>query len=128
MNNTDSSAGSTVHRAWIIPAVCFANLFVNYGIRLGCGVVMPEMIRTHDLSRRQAGDIFNAYFLAYIALSLIAGNLTDRCGARKIIPLFGIIPGTGTIFMGTADTFPEAAVSFAIAGMGASEPERRIES
>jgi len=101
MNNTDSSAGTAIHWAWIILAVCFANLFVNYGIRLGYSVVMPEMIRTLDLSRRQAGDIFNAYFLAYIGLSLIAGNLTDRFGARIIIPLFGIILGTGTIFVGT---------------------------
>jgi len=82
----------------------------HYGIRLGYGVVMPEMIRTLGLSRRQAGDIFNAYFLAYICLSLFAGYLTDRLGARKIIPLFGIILGTGTMLMGTADSFSQASL------------------
>ena len=82
MGNADSGNKSAIHWAWVILAVCFVNLFVNYGIRLGYGVVMPEMIHTLGLSRRQAGDIFNAYFLAYICLSLFVGNLTDRLGAR----------------------------------------------
>ena len=120
MGNADSHNRSAIHWAWIILAVCFVNLFINYGIRLGYGVVMPEMIRTLGLSRRQAGDIFNAYFIAYICLSLFVGNLTDRLGARKIIPLFGIILGTGTMLMGTADSFSQASLFFAIVGVGAA--------
>lgn len=120
MGSADSGTKSVIHWAWIILAVCFVNLFVNYGIRLGYGVVMPEMIHTLGLSRRQAGDIFNAYFLAYICLSLFVGNLTDRLGARKIIPLFGIILATGTILMGTADSFSQASLFFAIVGVGAA--------
>ena len=46
MGNADSGNKSAIHWAWIILAVCFVNLFINYGIRLGYGVVMPEMIRT----------------------------------------------------------------------------------
>ena len=120
MGNTDSVNNSAIHWAWIILAVCFVNLFVSYGIRLGYGIIMPEMIRTLGLSRRRAGDIFNAYLLAYICLSLFAGNLTDRLGARKIIPLFGIILGTGTMLMGTADSFSQASLFFAIVGVGAA--------
>ncbi|MGZ6250272.1 MAG: MFS transporter, partial [Syntrophales bacterium] len=105
MASADSGNKSAIDWAWIILAVCFVNLFVNYGICLGYGVVIPEMIRTLGLSRRQAGDIFNAYFLAYMCLSLFVGNLTDRLGARKVIPLLGIILGIGTMLMGTADSF-----------------------
>jgi sugar phosphate permease len=120
MGDTASGKGPVMHWAWVILAVCFVNLFVNYGIRLGYGVVLPEMIRTLGFSRRQAGDIFNAYFVAYICLSLFAGNLTDRLGARKIIPLFGIALGTGTLLMGTADSFWKASLFFGIVGMGAA--------
>src|SRR5512136_138823 len=120
MGDTASGKSPLIHWAWIILAVCFVNLFVNYGIRLGYSVVLPEMIRMLGITRRQAGDIFNAYFLAYICLSLFAGNLTDRLGARKIIPLFGIILGTGTILMGTADSFSQASLYFAIVGVGAA--------
>jgi len=120
MGGSASDKNPAIHWAWIILAVCFVNLFVNYGIRLGYGVVLPEMIRTLGLSRRQAGDIFNAYFLAYICLSLFAGNLTDRLGARKIIPLFGIVLGIGTLLMGTAANFWQASLFFGIVGMGAA--------
>ena len=104
----------------IIIVICFINLFVNYGIRLGYSVVLPEMIRTLGFTRRQAGDIFNAYFLAYIILSLFAGNLTDRLGARKIIPMFGVVLGIGTLLMGTSTSFWQASLFFGIVGMGAA--------
>jgi sugar phosphate permease len=120
MGDDTSGKGPVVHWAWIILVVCFVNLFVNYGIRLGYSVVLPEMIRTLGFSRQQAGNIFNAYFLAYICLSLFAGNLTDRLGARKIIPLFGIVLGIGTLLMGTAASFWQASMFFAIVGMGAA--------
>lgn len=120
MGDGTSGRSPVIHWAWIILAVCFVNLFVNYGIRLGYSVVLPEMIRTLGFSRRQAGDIFNAYFLAYIILSLFAGNLTDRLGARKIIPLFGIVLGIGTLLMGTSTSFWQASMFFGIVGMGAA--------
>lgn len=120
MGNTGSANNFVIHWAWITLAVCFVNLFINFGIRLGYGVVMPEMIHTLGLSRRQAGDIYNAYFLAYICMSLFAGNLTDRFGAGKVIPLFGIILGTGTLLMGTADSFSQASLFFIIVGVGAA--------
>lgn len=120
MGNVTSNARPAMHWAWVILGICFINLFVNYGIRLGYSVVLPEMIRTLEFSRREAGDIFNAYFLAYICLSLFAGNLTDRLGARKIIPLFGIVLGGGTLLMGTSASFWEASLFFGIVGMGAA--------
>jgi sugar phosphate permease len=120
MGDRISDKNTAIHWAWIVLAVCFVNLFVNYGIRLGYSVVLPEMIRTLGFSRRQAGDIFNAYFLAYICLSLFAGNLTDRLGARKIIPMFGIVLGIGTLLMGTAASFWQASLFFGIVGMGAA--------
>lgn len=120
MGDTASGKSPVIHWAWIILFISFINLFVNYGIRLGYSVVLPEMIRTLGFSRRQAGDIFNAYFLAYILLSLFAGNLTDRLGARKIIPMFGVVLGIGTLLMGTSASFWQASMFFGIVGMGAA--------
>ncbi len=44
--------------------------------------------------------------------------LTDRLGARRIISTFAILLGTGTILMGTVETFWQAAASFAVVGIG----------
>jgi sugar phosphate permease len=79
------------HWAWVILIVSFVNLFINYSIRLGYGVVLPEMIGTLGLTRRQAGDILNAYLIAYVSCSPFTGYLTDRFGARRVISLFGIL-------------------------------------
>ncbi len=58
--------------------------------------------------------------LTYILLSLFAGNLTDRLGARKIIPMFGVVLGIGTLLMGTSASFWQASMFFGIVGMGAA--------
>ncbi|HID61690.1 MAG TPA: MFS transporter [Anaerolineae bacterium] len=108
------------HWAWVILAVCFIDLFVNYSIRLGFGVVLPEMIRSLRLNRTQGGAIYNFYLAAYICLTPFTGHLTDRFGARKIITLFCIVLGAGTLLMGTVEHFWTAGIFFAFVGAGAS--------
>jgi len=76
------------------------------------------MIRTMGFTRRQGGDIFNAYFIVYIIFSLFTGYLTDRFGARKVISIFSVILGMGTILMGTARSFWQACIFYGIVGMG----------
>ena len=120
MNDTSKQEGRMIHWAWVILLICFVNLFINYSIRLGYGVVLPEMIRTMGLNRRQGGDIFNAYLFAYICFSPFTGYLTDRLGARRIISLFGILLGSGTLFMGTVQNFWQACGFYAIVGIGAA--------
>ena len=51
-NSTEST--TPLHWAWVILAICFINLFINYSIRLGYGVVLPEMIR--DLGFQIQGE------------------------------------------------------------------------
>ena len=55
------------HWAWIILGTCFVNLFINYSVRLGYGVVLPEMIKDLGFSRTAGGTIFNAYFFSQLA-------------------------------------------------------------
>jgi len=109
-----------LHWAWVILAVCFVDLFVNYSIRLGYGVVLPEMIRSIELNRTQGGAIYNFYLAAYVCLTPFTGNLTDRFGARRVITLFGIVLGIGTLLMGTVEHFWAACIFFALVGAGAS--------
>ena len=109
-----------LHWAWVILAVCFVDLFVNYSIRLGFGVLLTEMIRAFDINRTQGGAILNFYLAAYLCVTPFTGNLTDRMGPRRVIALFSIILGTGTLLLGTADSFWMACLFFAVAGIGAS--------
>lgn len=108
------------HWAWVILTVTFFDLFVNYSIRLGYSLVIPEMIRDLSLSRTAAATIYNAYFLVYIAVSPLSGFFCDRFGARRVITVCLLILGAGTLLMGRAQDLASASLAFAVAGLGAS--------
>ena len=109
-----------VHWAWLILGICFMNLFVNYSVRLGYGVVLPEMIRDLDVSRAAAGTIYNAYILTYISITPLTGYLTDRIGARRVISTCLLILGIGVVMMGTVRSLGTACFFFGLAGLGSS--------
>ncbi len=110
----------SLHWAWVILGVCFLDLFVNYAVRLGYGVVLPEMIRDLALSRTSGGTIFNSYLFIYITLTPLAGFLTDRLGARPVMTVCSAVLGAGVLFLGTARSASEAAAAFAVVGLGAT--------
>jgi sugar phosphate permease len=108
------------HWAWIILATCFFNLFINYSIRLGYGVILPEMIHNLGFSRTAGGSIYNSHFLSYIAIAPLIGYLTDRLGARRVITVCCLILGFGVFLMGTIEVLWTACLFYAIAGLGAT--------
>lgn len=111
---------ASFHWAWIILSTCFVNLFINYSIRLGYGVVLPEMINDLGLSRTVGGTIYNAYLFSYIALTPLTGYLTDRFGARYVITTCTFILGAGVFLMGTIESVWMACLFYAIVGLGAT--------
>ncbi len=112
--------GGKFHWAWVILAICFVDLFVNYSVRLGYGVVLPEMILNLDFGRAAGGSIYNAYLFTYILVTPFTGYLTDRLGARRVITICLSILGIAVIFMGTADSLWSACLYFGLAGLGAT--------
>jgi len=112
--------GRVLHWAWIILGICFVNLFVNYTVRLGYGVILPEMIRTLRFGRADGASIYNFLLFTYIIIAPITGYVTDRLGARPVITACLVIFGCGVFFMGTADGPWAARLFFAIAGIGAT--------
>jgi len=109
-----------VHWAWIILATCFVNLFINYSVRLGYGIILPEMIRELNLTRAAGGTIFNAYLFTYVALTPLTGYLTDRFGARPVVAGCTLILGLGAILMGTVQSLLSASLFFGVCGVGSA--------
>jgi sugar phosphate permease len=109
-----------LHWAWVILAVCFVDLFINYSVRLGYGVVLPEMIRTLGFGRTAGGSIYNSYLFTYIAIAPLTGYLTDRLGGRRVITICLLILGCAVFFMGTVNALWSACLFFGVAGLGAT--------
>ncbi len=61
------------HWAWVILATVFVDLFINYSVRMGYGVLLPEMISTLGFTRTETASIYNSYLFAYIAVTPFSG-------------------------------------------------------
>jgi sugar phosphate permease len=108
------------HWAWVILGIGFIDLFINYSVRLGYGVVLPEMIRTLGFGRAGGGSIYNAYLFSYIAMTPFTGYLTDRLGARRVITICLGVLSFGVLMMGAVNSLGTACIFFGFAGLGAS--------
>jgi len=109
-----------LHLAWVILGVCFVDLFINYSVRLGYGVVLPEMIQALGFSRTDSGSIYNSYLLTYISIAPLTGYLTDRVAARRVISACLLVVAVGAGCMGTAQNLLQACLFFGIAGLGST--------
>jgi sugar phosphate permease len=108
------------HWAWIILATVFVDLFINYSVRIGYGVVLPEMISGLGFTRTDTASIYNSYLFAYVAITPFSGYLTDRLGARRVITACALILGVGVILMGTIQDLWTACLFYAVVGVGAT--------
>ena len=108
------------HWAWIILAVCFADVFINFAARLGYGVVLPQMLEPLRLSRTSGGTIYNSYLIVYLIFTPLAGYLNDRVGGRVVLTVCSLILGLGLLGMGAATSLGWAAAAFGLAGLGAT--------
>ena len=111
---------SRIHWAWIILTASFATIFIHYSIRLGYGILMPEMIQSLQISKAQAGTIASSFYLAYGIFSPIMGFAVDRFNSRVLLTVCSAILATGTYFMSRPETLSQACFAFFIAGVGAS--------
>ncbi len=108
------------HWAWVILATVFVDLFINYSVRIGYGVVLPEMISNLGFTRTDTASIYNSYLFAYVAITPFSGYLTDRLGARRVITACALILGIGVILMGTIQDLWTACLFYAVVGVGAT--------
>jgi len=109
-----------VHWAWVILLASLVTSFLHYSIRLGYGILMPEMIPSLEISKTQAGAIYSSFFAAYTLFSPLLGFLVDRFNARLLLAVFSALLAAGTFLVGTAQTLVQACLAFFLAGMGAS--------
>jgi sugar phosphate permease len=110
----------TIHWAWFILGASFLTTLVSYSIRLGYGVILPEMIRYMGISKTEGGLTYSILFITYTLFAPIVGNLTDRIGGRKVIPFFCAILAIGVLLMSTANSLVSVVLFIAIAGIGIS--------
>ncbi len=109
-----------IHWAWIILFSGFITVFTYFSIRMSYTILMPEMIPALRITKAEAALIASSFFIIYTALAPFLGFLMDRVNARKLLPIFGLVHGAGTFWMGTSSSLLEACLFFAVVGAGSS--------
>jgi sugar phosphate permease len=107
-------------RSLAIIFASFCTVFIGFAVRNSYGILLPEMIPSLMISKREAGVIYGSFFIAYTLFSPVLGFLADRINIRILLTLFSVILGIGTLLMGYASSMMEASFFFLLAGIGSS--------
>jgi EmrB/QacA subfamily drug resistance transporter len=107
------------HRRAILITLCLAAFTINLDTTI-VNVALPTLVRDLGASTRQLQWIVDAYSLAFAALVLAAGSISDRVG-RKGALLTGLaIFGTGSV-IGSRATSPGQLIAVrGLIGLGAA--------
>lgn len=105
-------------KGFAIIVAAFFTIALAYSIRYGYGMLLPGMIETLGISKTEGGLISSAYFCAYTVFSPLLGALSDRVSCRLLLTTFCGLLATATLCMAYVSTVGQAAMAFALAGVG----------
>ena len=108
------------HRRLAVIIASFFTVLIGFTIRNSYGVLLPEMLPSLKISKKEAGLIYGSFFMAYTVFSPVLGLLADRINIRILLTLFSGILGMGTLLMGYSSSLMEAMFFFLLAGIGSS--------
>jgi MFS family permease len=102
----------------LILSACFLTVFIAYAVRYGYGILLPEMLKSLDITKTDAGIIYSSFFIAYTIASPVCGYISDRYGSRWLLASFTVAIGIGAFLMSQASTILQASLFFTLAGIG----------
>ncbi|MBO2010998.1 MFS transporter [Hymenobacter negativus] len=84
METTNSSARTKPYViAWVFSLIFY---FLEYAVRSGPAVMIPELARTFGVDAMGVGAILGTYYYTYSVAGLVAGVALDRTGAKYALP------------------------------------------
>ncbi|MGE5559114.1 MAG: MFS transporter [Bacillota bacterium] len=108
-----------LHYGWIVLAAGTLGIFGALGLaRFGYSTVLPAMQKDLGLSNGQAGLLAAFNLSGYLALSVSAGILAARFGARATASMGLALAGAGMVCTGLAHGFLPLAAWRGLTGMG----------
>jgi MFS family permease len=81
--------------AWVIVAACTAMIFITYGLQYSYSVFFKPLAEHFDWDRATVSFVYSASLVIRGAVSIGAGWLADRYGARKVMIVCGFLMGLG---------------------------------
>src|SRR5690242_20493061 len=109
----------TVSRWAVLAALCLSVFVVNVATTV-VNIALPSLVRELDASTGDLLWIVDAFNLAFAALVLAGGSLSDRFGRRRFL-LIGLLGFAATTLAGAWSANPDALIGWrAAAGVFAA--------
>ncbi|MGQ9476492.1 MAG: MFS transporter [Actinomycetota bacterium] len=99
---------------WVVVAVAFLAMFVNYGVRGTQTVLIKGFSKDLDIGRAAASLPFTVSVLVYAFLAPVTGRLVDRFGPRWVMAGGALLSGVGLWMCSRANSLWALALSFGI--------------
>jgi EmrB/QacA subfamily drug resistance transporter len=103
----------------VLAVLCLAVFVINLDTTL-VNVTLPTLVRELDASTSQLQWIVDAYNLAFAALVLAAGSLSDRFGRKGALTTGLAVFGLGTAAGSLASTTDQLIAARGVMGIGAA--------
>lgn len=100
-----------------LAALSFAYAFLQ---RVAPSAMVSDLMQSFDAGAAVLGNLSAIYFYAYVALQMPIGALVDRYGPRKIITIFLLLGGAGSLLFSVATSIEQAYLGRLLVGIGAS--------
>lgn len=112
-------ARRAAYYGWVVVAVAFLAMFVNYGVRGTQTVLIKGYSEDLGLGRGAASLPFTVSILVYALLAPLAGRLVDRYGPRWVMVGGALVSGLGLWMCSRADSLFALVLYFGVVfGLG----------
>lgn len=97
----------STHVRYIVLALIFVNIIINYMDRTNVSIAMPEMAKDIGLSTVEQGLIFSAFGWIYAAMQIPGGILLDKLGSRITYTISLFFWSVITVFQSMVGNFAQ---------------------
>ncbi len=90
------------HLRWIIAALLFSAIAINYTDRLALSVLSPGLRREFSMSEQDYSHVVTIFLVAYAIMYAGSGYIADRLGTRRGFTLFMTVWSLAAVLHGSA--------------------------
>lgn len=98
----------------------FLIIFLNFCIRNGYGVLLPQMLGPLSMTKTEAGVIFAAFFATNTVTAPLMGMIADRYSIRVELTICVAVLSAGAFLMAIAGNLLQASLFYALTGIGSA--------
>lgn len=105
---------SEVYYGWFVVAVCFLLAMMTMGVIYSFSVFFGYILATFEQSHANTSIVFGLQSIVTFGGAAVLGIVIDRYGARRLLPVAGVLVVSGLVGASRLGSFHGVAVSYGV--------------